>query len=305
MMQPRAFAIYDVFSERRLAGNQLAVVFDAEGLSGDHMQAIAREFNLSETAFVLPVSDARHRARLRIFTPGHELPFAGHPTIGSAIALAERAGDPSPSLFALEEGVGPVRCVVTREGEAAFAEFDLAMLPEELPLPVEGAAVGAALGLAPQDIGFENHRVSHWTAGVAYVCVPVASLAAAAQATFDTRAWLELGFPIDVGNGQPPSAYIYCRDTIANDAAFHARMFVPDTPWWEDSATGSAAAAFAGAVGRFDAPVDGRHDLWIEQGIEIGRPSRLRLGLGVKGGRIDAARIGGYAVKVADGRLFV
>src|SRR5689334_12494771 len=114
-MTKRRFAVYDVFSSEKLAGNPLAVVFDAEGLDDAGMQAIAGEFNLSETTFILPPKDPRHRAHVRIFTPMHELPFAGHPTVGSAIAITESAGDDAPSIFVLEEKVGPVRCAVSKD----------------------------------------------------------------------------------------------------------------------------------------------------------------------------------------------
>src|SRR5215813_4295595 len=124
-MPKRSFAVYDVFSNCKLAGNPLAVVFDSNGLDDAAMQAIAGEFNLSETTFIRPARNAAHRAEVRIFTPKHELPFAGHPTVGSAIAITELAGDAVPSIFVLEEKVGPVRCAVRSDGGVMFAEFDL------------------------------------------------------------------------------------------------------------------------------------------------------------------------------------
>src|SRR5262249_37140783 len=129
-MRKRSFAVYDVFTDRKLAGNPLAVVFDAEGLDDAAMQAIAGEFNLSETTFVRPPKNPAHRAEIRIFTPKHELPFAGHPTVGSAIAITEAAGADGPAIFVLEEKVGPVRCAVRQDGAAMFAEFDLPRLPQ-------------------------------------------------------------------------------------------------------------------------------------------------------------------------------
>ncbi|MEW9838034.1 PhzF family phenazine biosynthesis protein [Mesorhizobium marinum] len=302
-MKSRKYLIYDVFTDRPLAGNPLAVVVECEGLETAAMQAIAREFNLSETVFILPADNPRHRARVRIFTPEYEMPFAGHPTVGAAVALAEEAGDDGMAgMFVLEEQIGPVRCAVTKGRGASFAEFDLAKLPERLPLTVDPAAIGAALGLAPHEIGFENHRPSLWAAGVPYLTVPVAGQEVAARIRFDNTAWTELAPP--KGEGIVASAYIYCRDTVLHDSAFHARMFSPGNPAIEDPATGSAAAAFAGAIVHFDEPVAGSHAFWIEQGIEMGRPSRIRLEIDVEGGRIDGARIGGHAVKVAEGLLF-
>lgn len=305
-MLKRRYALYDVFADRVLAGNPLAVVFDAEGLGDMAMQKIAREFNFSETTFVLPPTNPLHRANIRIFTPNYELPFAGHPTVGTAIALtqaAAEAGEQHAGIFVLEEKVGPVRCAVTSNTDVGFAEFDLPKLPEQLPLSASAEAIGAALGLDAHEVGFENHRVGLWSAGVPYITVPVASLATAARATLDVRSWLDLAPTGE--NGEPASAYIYTRDTIARDSAFHARMFGPGFAGNEDPATGSAVAALAGAIQHFDMPVDGLEQYWIEQGIEMGRPSRIRLEIDVEQGKIAAARIGGHAVRFAQGTLFV
>lgn len=301
-MQGRRYVVYDVFTDTALAGNPLAVVLDAEGLDLAGMQAIAREFNLSESTFVLPPEDSRHKARVRIFTPVHEMPFAGHPTVGTAIALAELEGGEGPALFVLEENIGPVRCAVTRDGGTGFAEFDLAVLPAALDLAADKAAIGAALGLGPHEIGFENHTVGLWSAGVPYVTVPVANLDVAARAKLHNELWSELAGRD--ANGNLICAYVYCRETVGFDNGFHSRMFVPGNPSWEDPATGSAAAAFAGAMVHFDQPVDGLSQVWIEQGVEMGRPSRIRLEVDCKAGRIEAARIGGQARKVAEGLLF-
>ncbi len=302
-MTGRKYLIYDVFTRTRLAGNQLAIVIDGEGLETQAMQAIAREFNLSETVFVMPAKEARHRAGIRIFTKQHELPFAGHPTVGTAVALSEMAADPGAAdIFVLEEAIGPVRCAVKADGDARFCEFDLARLPEPLPLSASPEAIGAALGLDPHEIGFENHRVSFWSAGVPYVCVPVAGLKAMARVELDARAWAQ-AVP---GKPEWPFAapYAYCRETVHHDSAFHVRMIVPGSPPFEDPATGSAAAAFAGAVMRFDRPGDGASRFWLEQGLEMGRPSRIRLELEVRRGALASVRIGGHAVKIAEGTLF-
>ena len=299
----RNYLLYDVFTTERLAGNPLAVVLDSNGLDTAGMQAIAREFNLSETVFVLPPDNPKHRNRIRIFTPDYEMPFAGHPTVGAAIALAELAGESGAGIFVLEENIGPVRCAVSSHDGATFAEFDLAKLPERLELKADAEAIGAALGLAPHELGFENHRVSFWSAGVPYVAIPVADLEAAAKIRLDNQAWAELA--PRKSEWAFASPYVYCRETVHHDSAFHVRMIVPGTPSYEDPATGSAAAAFAGAIMHFDAPREGTSQLWIEQGLEMGRPSRIRLELNVDGGKLTSARIGGHAIKVAEGKLFV
>lgn len=308
-MQGRRYLIYDVFTQASLGGNPLAIVLDCEGLDGHAMQRIARQFNLSETVFVLPAEQARHRAKIRIFAPDYEMPFAGHPTVGAAVALAAESGE-GASIFVLEENIGPVRCAVSYEGR--FAEFDLPKLPERIDARMTPEAVGAALGLAPHEMGFENHRLSCWSAGVAYVMVPVAGLKEAAKARIDPQLWAEVA-PLKSETAHASahaSAYVYCRETVRHDSAFHARMFVAGNPSYEDPATGSAAAAFAGAIMHFDGPCsvrkgEGMSTLWIEQGLEMGRPSRIRLELEVRKGYLAAARIGGYAVRTAEGRIFV
>lgn len=300
-MKSRRYRVYDVFTDTVLAGNPLAVVLDAEGLDIDAMQRIAGEFNLSETTFVLPPENPRHRARVRIFTPRHELPFAGHPTVGTAIALSELDDNGPAGIVVLEENVGPVRCVVSDDGAAAYAEFDLPRLPERMAFKADREAVAAALGIGPHEIGFENHAVSQWTGGVPYVMVPVRDLEVAGKAWPDPVAWTALTGPAEALS---PAAYVYCRETVLHDYAFHARMFAPHLGIPEDPATGSAVAAFAGAIAHFDEPTDGPAQYWIEQGMEMGRPSRIRLELDIAGGAIEAARIGGQAVKIAAGELY-
>lgn len=302
-MVARNYLIYDVFTADRLTGNPLAVVLDCEGLDLDAMQRIAREFNLSESVFVLPPENPRHRARIRIFTPDYEMPFAGHPTVGSAVALTELQEGNDDAIFVLEENIGPVRCAVSRSQDTTFAEFDLAKLPEQLKLTAEPEAIGAALGLGPHEIGFENHRVAFFSAGVPYVTIPVANLAAAAKVRLNNDMWAQLA--PKKSEWAFASPYVYCRETVHKESAFHVRMIVPGNPSYEDPATGSAAAAFAGAIMHFDRPGDGMTRCWIEQGLEMGRPSRIRLELDVEGGKLASARIGGQAVKVAEGKLFV
>ncbi|MGV3548724.1 PhzF family phenazine biosynthesis protein [Rhizobium sp.] len=298
----RDYAIYDVFTGSRLAGNPLAVVFDGDGLSDKRMQAIAGEFNLSETVFVRPAENPAHTASLRIFTPGRELPFAGHPTVGAAVALAERRhGTASIDLVSvLEEKVGPVRCAVrlTGDGGANFAEFDLPKMSERMDMKLDLQAVADALCISAADIGFENHRLSTWTAGVPYVLVPVRDLSVAAAIRFDAQRW-------SASAAGTMSAYVYCRGGVDHLAQFHARMFAPDLGISEDPATGSAVAAMSGAIRHFDALAPGHHALMIEQGVEMGRPSQIHLHIESGSAGIVHARIGGQAVKIAEGRILL
>jgi trans-2,3-dihydro-3-hydroxyanthranilate isomerase len=296
------FHTLDVFTTQRFGGNPLAVVLDADGLDTAGMQAIAREFNLSETVFVLKPANPAHSARIRIFTPVAELPFAGHPTIGAGILLAQlRApslGGSRSAIIALEEEIGIVRVGVRlRDGEASFAEFDAPRLPtEDGSVPaVEDIAV--AVGLIPSEIGFENHRPSSCSAGVPFQFVPVRSLEAIGRARVVASRWQRT-----FGSGK---AYLYCRETVHTSSHFHARMFAPSVGVAEDPATGSAAAAFAAVVARFDEPPGGEHRYQIEQGFEMGRPSLVQLSLVMNDGRLQTVRIGGHAVRVADGEIEV
>lgn len=294
----RRYKIFDVFTDRLLAGNPLAVVLESGGLGDAAMQGIAREFNLSETVFVLPPASAAHAARVRIFTPARELPFAGHPTVGAAVCLAlERvgAGGDLDAVIVLEEEVGPVRCGVRCSGRQGFAEFDCPKLPEQAGESPARERIGAALSLAPADIGFENHVPSVWSAGVPYHFIPVASPVALAGAGPNSAEWTA-AFGAD-------AAYLYMRETKGHDHAFRARMFAPGDGIAEDPATGSAVAALAGAIADFDALLDGEHSAIIEQGYEMGRPSLIRLDMTIGGGALQNVRIGGHAVEVAEGTL--
>lgn len=297
------YSVYDVFTDTKLAGNPLAVIFDGGGLGDEAMQAIARETNLSETVFVQPADNPAYTARIRIFTPGRELPFAGHPTVGTAIALAERAhGAAALDLVSvLEENVGPVRCAVRlRDGEASFAEFDLPRKSQQIPLPLDRLGIADALSLKTTEIGFENHVPSIWSAGVPFLMVPVHDVGAAERLEFDPQLWEKT---VPFVDGALASAYIYCRGGVNHVAKFHARMFASGMGISEDPATGSAAAALSGAINHFDRLTDGHHPILIEQGVEMGRPSFIHLHMDIEGGTISNARIGGQAVRIATGTL--
>lgn len=299
------YAIYDVFTETRLAGNPLAVVFDADGLDESAMQAVAREFNLSETVFLTPPRKASHSAGARIFTPQHEMPFAGHPTVGAAIAMAERkhgAREERLDLVqVLEESVGPVRCAVRLDrGSAGFCEFDLPRLSVEHNFEISREAVAAALALGPHEIGFENHVIGCWSAGVPFLLVPLHDIGTVERARCDIALWEELA---PIADGQLAGAYVYCRGGIHHDASYHARLLASHEGMAEDPATGSAAAALSGAIHHYDELLDGHHARIIEQGVEIGRPSLIHLHIDVADGEISRARIGGHAVKIAEGKL--
>ena len=296
-----SYSIYDVFTRQKLAGNPLAVMFGADALDDVTMQAIAREMNLSETVFITTSANPAHAASLRIFTPSSELPFAGHPTVGAAIAIAEKnhGGGDADMVTVLDEKVGPVRCAIRiREGEASFAEFDLPRKSSRVQLPVNNAELADAIGLAESQLGFENHVASIWTAGVPFLTIPVHNLAAMEEVDFDAGLWIKNAPLVE---GRLTSAYLYCRGGVNHAAKFHARMFSPDMGIPEDPATGSAVAALSGAIHHFDRLADGHYPMLIEQGVEMGRPSHIHLVMDVKENEISRARIGGHAVRIAAG----
>jgi trans-2,3-dihydro-3-hydroxyanthranilate isomerase len=297
----RRFVTLDVFTQKPLAGNPLAVVLDAEGLDDAAMQRIAREFNLSETVFVLPPTDRRQRASLRIFTPGRELPFAGHPTVGTAVLLALRDGAAGADAraFGLEEQVGIVSCIVERDGEhSGSARFRVPRLPQVWGEGREVAEVAWALGVDPSDIGFDRHLPSRHSAGVAFDFVPLRTRDAVARARPNGEAFAKV-----FGDSDHPAAYVYSRETASAAHQFHARMFAPSFGIGEDPATGSAAAAFAGVLMQFEPLGNGEHSFVIEQGYEMGRPSEMSLQVVIRDGALASAEIGGGAVVVSEGIL--
>lgn len=300
----RQFYTLDVFTAEALAGNPLAVVLDAQGLDDRRMQAIAREFNLSETVFVAPPAAPGHRASLRIFTPGREIPFAGHPTVGTAVLLGvlDRDGKTGALDLVLEETVGLVPCTIEIHGpDRGHATFTLPRLPERLGSLPDKATLARGLGLTEADIGFSRHQPAIYSAGTPFHFVPLRSRDAVTRAQPQGEA-----FARAFAGSQPDgfaNAFVYCPEPLSVKHAFHARMFAPAVGVPEDPATGSAAAAFAGLFMDFERPSDGQHRFVIEQGDAMGRPSRITVTLEVEGGVLRQARIGGEAVIVSDGRL--
>jgi trans-2,3-dihydro-3-hydroxyanthranilate isomerase len=294
----RRFATLDVFTTTRFAGNPLAVVLESEGLDTATMGSIAREFNLSETVFVFPPADAAHRAALRIFTPGGELPFAGHPTVGTAVLLRHLDGPAAAAEMVLEERIGAVRCRTrASSGDNGRAEFDVPRLPVHEPGTLDLAAAAAALGLTAADLGGE-WPAERWSAGNPFMFLGLRGLESMARCRID-RGLFDRAF----GGGTHPAVFVYCVETADPHSAFHARMFSPSMGIVEDPATGSAAAAFAGYLAKHGGYADGEHQMRIEQGFEMGRPSLMQLTLKIRQGALTGAAIGGDAVIVSEGSL--
>ncbi len=294
----RRFVTLDVFTEKRFTGNPLAVVFDSGGLDTATMQSIARESGHPKTVFVLPTDNSAYRAKLRIFTPATELQFAGHPTVGTAVALARLDGG-NARQFVVEEGIGPVRCEITPvDADRGRAAFAVPRLPVPAGVACDNASIAAALNLDAADIGFDGLTPSRWSSGNAFTFVPLRSVDAIKRA----RPVPER-FEAALGAGVPAMAYLFCRETTAAGRDFHVRMFAPAFGVAEDPATDSGAAAFPGLLAATGKYRDGDHQVLIEQGYEMGRPSLIELTFTMRAGALTAASIGGSAIVVTEGQI--
>jgi len=296
----RRYITVDVFTDRAFGGNPLAVVLDAEGLSTDQMQAIATEFNYSETTFVLPPSDSAHDARVRIFTVRSEIPFAGHPNVGTAFVLASRAErPPARLLFEEKAGLVPVE-ISSANGKVTNAELTAPQPLKRLTqVPVEKAA--ACLSLAAADIRTDRHQPHIISVGLPFLAVEVASREALKRAKPNADAFARM-LPID-GND---AIYFYTCDVSANEAPceVQARMLHPGASGLtEDTATGSATAAAAALFADLDSTRDGEFKMTVGQGFDMGRPSILLTRVRKQGGEVVSAHVGGSCVFVMEGTL--
>jgi len=292
------FLILDVFTDRRFGGNPLAVLPDARGLETTAMQRIAREFNFSETSFVLPAEAGGDR-RVRIFTPGSEVPFAGHPTIGTAAALAllgEAGPLERPTTLRFEEGAGMVPVTVSRRADGLLDAELVAPSPLALGEPVDPALVAAAVGLEPRDLRTDRHPPRTASVGLAFLIAELASGEALARARVASEGMVALA----AATGVP---YLHLHAEGGDGVDRRARMFAPLDGVPEDPATGSANAALAALLAASDRAPDLDLTLAIAQGVEMGRPSRLLARVRKRDGVVVETRIGGTSVLVAEGVL--
>lgn len=293
------FHTMDVFTLVPFSGNPLAIVEDADNLSTAQMQTIAREFNLSETIFVQQPQDKAHEARVRIFFPTAEIPFAGHPTIGCAIHLAKKKhGDADFDLqFVLEEEAGPVPVHVVSKGGRVTATLTAPVVPHRHDGTSPSKALAArALGLDPSDIGFAGHDCGVHAGGPAFLYIPVVSLETLAKTVVREPHWSEM---LEAANVD--SAYVYTFGDNGND--FQARMFSPTAGIPEDPATGSATAIFANQLLQAGELETGNIVLKLVQGVEMGRRSELGLEISCSGDQLAEVRVSGSAVPVSSGTI--
>ncbi|MGH2517172.1 MAG: PhzF family phenazine biosynthesis protein [Ktedonobacterales bacterium] len=298
------FLQLDVFTDHPFGGNQLAVFLDSDGLTDGEMQAIAREMNFSETTFVLPASEARALRRVRIFTPEAELPFAGHPVVGTTFALAYtnviHAGDTSPVY--LELRVGTLAVDVLFDEQTLSFVWMHQPVPQFTPWQGERAKLAAAVGLSEADIA-ENLPIEHGSAGMPYLYVPLRSLEALARA----RPGADLPELLSVPEPHI-GIYLFTLNTGATEVGARSRMFAPTMGVPEDAATGSAAGPFGVYLlrhGTLAPDADGDSRVRVEQGVEMGRPSRIEVAIEASGDTVRDVRVGGEAVVVAESNLIL
>jgi trans-2,3-dihydro-3-hydroxyanthranilate isomerase len=291
----------DVFTRERFGDNPLAVVFDADGLDAQAMQRIAREFNYSETAFILKPADPAHTARVRIFTPESELPFAGHPTVGSAFAIAsERL--PTATRMQLELGVGLTHI----ELEAMPAGPGRISLqsprdPAMTHTPLKPPTLASMLGLSSTSL-VPGGPCEIWSCGVPFTMVPLRDSSALSAAALDLVQWNALRVSANVLSERP---WMYPMQIDAERRRARVRMFCPGLGFPEDPATGSAAAALAGYLAAHIEQADGQFEWTVIQGIEINRASELHLRFTRLEGQATRVQVGGHCVPVARGTLIV
>lgn len=305
---PYQFHTADVFTDRLHGGNPLAVIPDASGLSEDQMLAIAREFNYSESVFVFPPESRENTRRVRIYTPDRELPFAGHPTVGCAFVLASIGAVPingDETRIVLEEGVGPIAVTIrSSNGKPVFAQLTTAKLPEINDPPPPPETLCEILSLEPSHIVaddmIEPEAVS---AGIPFLFIPLKKPEMLSWVKVDTLKWEQA-----LRNYWAPEMFVYSTEDWANifeGGYIRARMFAPGMGIGEDPATGSACAALAGFLALRSEKRDGTLRWSVDQGVEMGRPSRIELEVDLKRGQLAAIRVGGASVLVSSGTLHI
>jgi trans-2,3-dihydro-3-hydroxyanthranilate isomerase len=293
----RRYVTVDVFTNRVFGGNPLAVVLDARDLSTTQMQAIAAEFNYAETTFVLPPRVSEHSAHVRIFTPRTEVPFAGHPNVGTAFVFAqdlEGQGAPPLDRLVFEEAAGLVPIRLIRERNVVVGAELTAPVALTLASKVRAVDVAECLSLTPADINLSNHPPQVLSVGLPFLVAELTSKDALRRAKPDTKTHERILPPIGTD-----AIYAYCRSATPQE--LHARMFSPLDGIVEDPATGSAAAATIALLATLRTERDCEIAWRIEQGIEMGRASLLLGRTEKRNGILTAVHIAGHAVQVMSG----
>jgi len=295
------FETVDVFTSARFSGNPLAVVLNAEGLSTQQMQAIAAEFNLAETTFVLPPKDPAHTAEVRIFTPRYEMPFAGHPNVGTAFVLA-RAGTSYGRTIAgeqviFEEKAGLVPIALLKDGATIVGARLASPQPLAVTAEIPVELVASACGVSVDDIETRHHRPCIASCGAAFILAELKSRDALAKASARADVFIR-----EVSK-QPATSILIYTQVDEPDIDIRARMFAPHHGIPEDPATGSANVALIGLLAKLRPEPDLQLSKTIAQGVEMGRPSLLHAEADKRGGSVTATYIGGRCVPVMSGSI--
>jgi len=291
-MKALGFYILDVFAEDKYAGNQLAVITNGQGLSGERMQRITREFNFSETAFILSGRKDNGGYDVRIFTPGEEVPFAGHPTVGTAWAILNLLTPDRPAQIRLNLKVGQIP--VSFDGDITWMTTQSPVFGETLA----PAVLAGVLGLDLKDID-ARFPVQVVSTGLPAVLVPLKTLGAAEGARVRMDLLQDLVKTQDVGK----AVMVFCPETLSRENHLHVRVFAPLVGVPEDPATGSANSCLAGYLVRHGYFGEGPVDLMVEQGYEMGRPSKVHLRARQKTTGPIEVQVGGKVQLVAKGEL--
>ncbi len=294
------FYTCDVFTDTPFGGNQLAVFPDARGIPEELLPKITREFNFSETTFVYPPDDPAHTKRVRIFTPGSELPFAGHPTVGTAVVLATLGDIPltgEETRIVFEEKVGPVPVTIRSiNGTPSFAQLTAAKLPEFNDSVPSADDIAEMLTLSRPELEDARYPVRFVSVGFPFLFVAVKGLSAIGRIRINVSKMEAMGLK---------EIFVFTDECERKGFHFHARMFAPLLGIPEDPATGSAAAAFSGYLAVRDAMTSGTLQWSIEQGCEMGRPSLLYIEADKSNSAVTAVRVGGSAVMMTEGRITI
>jgi trans-2,3-dihydro-3-hydroxyanthranilate isomerase len=295
-----SYFICDVFTDRQFGGNQLAVFPEATGLSDRRMQQIAREFNFAETTFVFPAK-AGHTRHVRIFTPAREVPFAGHPNLGTAFVLVSQdlVGKPGQeSVLEFEEGAGIVRVSVVPDTRGLLHCELTAPQGISLGLEVPVADVASALSLGPEQVLTKHHMPRVASVGLPFLMVELCDRKALECARINAE-----GFDQIAGRGIMPDIHMYVCSQ--DDFDLRVRMFAPHDGVPEDAATGSANCALAGLLATLEPKADGQFSWRIAQGVEMGRPSVLLASAQKQAGQVTEVRIAGYCALFASGEVTI
>ena len=293
------FQIYDVFTKTTFSGNPLAIIPDAKITSDAQMLQIAKEFNLSETIFISPKQDGYYT--VRIFTPSAELAFAGHPTIGGAIAIARQEVGAEFTgthkvVFIEKAGLVEINLQLGKQGHD-YAEFIAPKIPQEIKIDLTATQAAEILGLTPADIGFAGHNPSLFDCGTRFFAIPIQSRAALRQIKLNATAAQK-----HIADQPHLAFYCYCAGE-AEPVDFSTRMFSIGWGMAEDPATGSAATSFAGVLAKYQDLTDGAHKFVLEQGVDMGRPSEIYLDISMAQGLLNQVKIGGYAAPFSHGNI--